>query len=67
MLESEEPLDIISGSFTFSVFRRFEFQKLPDKKFYRIIMSTLLTSNEKLIFAYKQMKFHKYSLPASML
>jgi hypothetical protein len=66
-LELEDLLDTISGWFTSSLIRRVKFQKLPDKKFYRVIISTLLTSNEKLILAYKKMKFHEFSLPASML
>jgi hypothetical protein len=56
-----------SISFTSSLIRLVKFHKLTDKKLYRINISTLLSSNEKLIFAYKQMKFHEYSLPASML
>ncbi len=56
-----------SISFTSSLIRRVKIQKLTDKKLYRINISTLLSSNEKLIFDYKKMKFHEYSLPASML
>ncbi len=60
-LEPEELSSTNSCSFTLSLIRRVEFQKLSDKNIYWIIISTLLTSNEKLISVYKQMKFHEYS------
>jgi hypothetical protein len=63
----EELFDTISFSFTSFLIKHVKFQNFPDKKFYRIILSLLLISNEKLIFAYKQMKFHEYTLLAPMI